>query len=156
MMFREPAWLNAAKVDEALGILEIAGSEHHPRIIEYHAHTNLHASTDEVPWCSSAVCTWLQESGYVSTRSARARSWLRWGLALLTPALGCVVVIQRGGGNQPGPKDFTATGHVGLLTGWSDTQLEILGGNQSNRVCTKTYPIGRLLGYRWPDHLSNA
>lgn len=150
-MSYEPPWLRGARRDMDLGVLEIAGPEHHWRILEYHARTGLHASTDEVAWCASAVCAWLEESGVRSTRSARARSYLGWGIPIKTPALGCVVIIKRGGTTQPGPKNHTAQGHVGLLVDCDADSIDILGGNQSNRVCIKSYPLDRLLGYRWPE-----
>lgn len=38
-----------------LGVRELAGSKHNPRIIEYHKATSLKATQDEVSWCSSFV-----------------------------------------------------------------------------------------------------
>lgn len=150
-MIYEPPWLQLARKDARLGILEVPGVQHHSRILEYHDHTTLHATTDEVPWCASAVCAWLEESDYLSTRSARARSYLRWGQRLMTPALGCIVIIKRGGGNQPGPEDIRAKGHVGLFVDMpTPHEMIVLGGNQSNQVCERTYRLERLLGFRWP------
>lgn len=145
-----PPWLEIAEAEMALGVWEVAGNQHDPRILVYHSFTSLRATTDEVPWCSSAMCFCMEEAGPRSTRSARARSWLRWGIALEQPAHGCIVVMKRGGGNQPGPEVIEAQGHVGLLVG-TPTPRDILvaGGNQSNGFNVKPYPVERVLGYRW-------
>jgi len=150
-MAYEPPWLLGARRDMELGVLEIrGGDQHHWRILEYHANTTLHATTDEIAWCASSTGTWLIESGFQSTNSARARSYLRWGISLSHPAHGCIVVTKRGGKNQPGPKVIDATGHVGLLVGITAGFVDLLAGNQSNRVCIKSFPVEQVLGYRWP------
>ena len=146
-----PPWLEIARADAKLGVLEQRGAEHHQRIIEYHQHTTLRASTDEVPWCAAAMCCWLDEADHKSTKSARARSFLNWGLKLSTPAFGCIVIIKRGGANEPGPDVLDAKGHVGIFVDMpTPHEIIILGGNQSNQVCERTYPLSRLLGFRWP------
>lgn len=150
-MSYEPAWLTLAK--EELGTLEIPGPEHHPRILEYHETTTLQASTDEVPWCSSFVSWCILNCGLslTSTRSAWARSWLRWGIGSTIPAGGCIVVMKRGGRHQPGPEVIQATGHVGFFIDRPDLKtITVLGGNQRNSVCERDYPAGRVLSYRWP------
>ena len=144
-----PAWLRWA--DSERGVKERRGAEHHPRVLFYHEFTTLRATTDEVPWCASFVCASLEAGADIeSTRSARARSFLNFGLQLEIPAFGCVTVIKRGGPNQPGPSVLDAQGHVGLLVDIEEEWIYILGGNQSNEVCVSRYPIQRVLGYRWP------
>jgi uncharacterized protein (TIGR02594 family) len=149
-----PPWLLVAQLEEALHVKEIPGGAHEDRIIMYHDHTNLDAETDEVPWCSSFVnyCVTTCGVDLKTTRSARARSWLRWGVGLGYPCLGCIVVLKRGGSNQPGPDVINAQGHVGFFVGYQETaqgHISVLGGNQSDRVCTFAYPADRVLGYRW-------
>ena len=147
-----PPWLLVANLEEALRVQEIPGPSHDQRIILYHAHTKLTATTDEVPWCSSFCCYCVDTCGLpiTSTKSARARSWLEWGIQLDFPALGCVVVMKRGGPDQPGPEVIDATGHVGFFAGFDDSGgVLVRGGNQKNRVCTWSYPAERILGYRW-------
>jgi len=133
--------------------MEIEGEEDHPRIVEYHSTTALGASDDETPWCSSFV-NWCVSSCFDGTGSARARSWLRWGVPLLFPALGCIVVLKRGGDGQPGSETIDAPGHVGFFVGGefppNNGTIHIWGGNQGNEVCERSYPLKRLLGYRWP------
>ncbi len=150
-MIYTPPWLEIARRDMQRGILEIAGRKHHPRILEYHDRTSLDASTDEVPWCASAVCCWLEESDRSSTGSARARSFLKWGTRLSEPAFGCITIIKRGGRNQPGPDVINAMGHVAIFIDMNTpTEMTLLGGNQGDRVCERSYSLDRLLGWRWP------
>ncbi len=143
-----PDWLRRAIHDLArFDIIEIPGDEHHPRILEYHSHTNLKATQDEVAWCSAAVCCWLEESGFQSTRSAAARSFEKYGETLEVPLPGAIAVYWRG----RTPQGWQ--GHVGLwLARASRTHDLIVGGNQSNTVGLQTYPTRRLLCWKWPCH----
>jgi uncharacterized protein (TIGR02594 family) len=85
----------------------------------------------------------LEQAGEKSTKSAAARSYLNWGHEISTPLLGCVAVLVRG--------ENPSQGHVGFVVGVEpDGDLQILGGNQSNSVCVRKYPRGRLLSLRMP------
>ncbi len=137
----EPGWYGIA--ERELGETEIRGSDHNPRIIEYHATTTLAATTDEVPWCSSFVNWCFKQVHTEGTRSAAARSWLRWGKSLTEPRKGCVVVFS----SSRGPR----SGHVGFFERLSGNHIVVLGGNQANSVNLSSYPMSRLLGYRWPS-----
>lgn len=141
----EPTWLMRARRE--IGIKEIVGLKHHPRILEYHNATRLHAKEDEVAWCSAFVCWVMEGSGIASTRSAAARSWLGWGLDLSEPRPGCVVVLERH------TKDNPNAAHVGIYVGPGEEvgTIMVLGGNQSNQVCIKSYTKERVMAYRWPD-----
>ncbi len=145
-------WLRIAH--QQLGVTEIPGERHNQKILDYHGVTTLKATSDEVFWCSSFICWCFEEAGIRSTRSARARSWLRWGasLSLRYIPLGAVCVFNRGG-----PHDASvieASGHVGFFI--SDEGAErilILGGNQGNAVSYRTYGRKDLLGVRWPKQI---
>lgn len=136
----DPLWLRLARRE--LGISEIAGPEHNPRILEYHDHTSLDAERDEVHWCSSFVNFCIQQAGLTGTRSAMARSWLKWGRPIDEPRPGCVVVLRRG---KP------PSGHVGFFIKEENNRLFLLGGNQGDRVCIVSFPRWDVIGYRWPD-----
>lgn len=143
-----PAWLERAHAE--LGVEEIPGSEHNPRIIEYGKAVTLKVTTDEIFWCSNYV-NWSFMGICDRTRSAMARSWLRWGIALGYPAIGCVGVLKRGGGKQPGPELIEAPGHVGFFMGYDDNGwVRLLNGNVGDKVCITAYPPERVLGFRWP------
>ncbi len=137
-------WFEIAKGE--IGVEEIPGSAHNPRIIEYHATTTLRATSDEVAWCSAFVNWSLQQAGYGGTNSAAAKSWLRWreGKAINTPRTGCIVIFDRG--TQPWQ------GHVAFYVGENGSEhIYVLGGNQSNQVKISSYRKRKIVGYRWPE-----
>jgi uncharacterized protein (TIGR02594 family) len=149
-----PPWLLIAELEQALRVQEIPGDKHAERILMYHDHTSLDAETDEIAWCSAFVCYCIDTCSLPieSTNSARARSWLGYGQRLSYPALGCIVVMKRGGAGQPGRDVLDAQGHVGFFAGFDrQGHVRVLGGNQSNRVNTKPFPVERVLDYRWPS-----
>jgi len=126
-----------------MGVRELKGPrKHNKRIVEYHYATSLKATADEVPWCASFVCWCLESSGVRSSRSARARSYEKWGKGIEKPTVGCVVVLSRG----RNPKQ----GHVGFYVKEDDKSVYVLGGNQSDEVNVSKYSKSRVLGYRVP------
>lgn len=148
-----PPWLHRALSD--VGVREIPGAQHHPRILRYLETVGLSRHGDETPWCSAAVATWMAESGVpIDEITGMARSWLRWGNALSVPLHGCVAVLWRGKVSGP-------SGHVGLVAHAEGERLLLVGGNQSpggqgpGKVCLAWYPKGRVLGYRWPKDLDD-
>ena len=135
-----PNWLACAY--QEVGVLETPGADTTKRIIEYHSVTSLKATSDEVPWCSSFVSWCLEQAGIESTRSAAARSYLKWGYLLKEPKEGCIVIMGR--------TSNPLKGHVGFWIGESDLQTCVLGGNQKDQVCELMFPKGLVLSYRWP------
>ena len=125
-----------------LGVQEHIGIAHNPRILEYHQATSLKASSDEIPWCASFVNWCLQEAGVRGTNSASARSFLDWGhdVLLEDAKQGDIVIFSRGSNPR--------LGHVGFYAGRTATTINVLGGNQSNRVSLAAYPISKLLSLR--------
>ena len=107
---------------------------------------------DEVPWCSAFanfICWMLR---LPRSKSLRARSWLLVGEAI-TVSSGAkvgfdVVVLKRGGPNQPGPDVLEAQGHVGFFAGLNSNHVAVLGGNQADSVNTSFYDVNRILGIR--------
>ena len=105
---------------------------------------------DEVPWCSAFanyIC-WLAR--LPRSKSLLARSWLGIGKGIFLDDAkpGDIIVLQRGTGDQPGPENTTASGHVGFYAGRQSDLIEVLGGNQSDQVKISRYPKSRLLGVR--------
>lgn len=141
-MIVEPRWLLVA--EEELGIKEVEGQKkHNPRILAYHATTNLGATDDETAWCSGFVNWAMLAAGHEGTGRANARSWMDWGQGLSEPAHGCITVLWR-----VSRGDWR--GHVGFLVGIEREQVYLLGGNQKNSVSIQPYPCKRVLGFRWP------
>ena len=134
----EPLWMKV--VHGELGVKEVPGSGDNPRIVEYHAETELHASKDAIAWCSSFANWVMKQVGIKGTRSAAALSWRSWGTKLSQPKYGCIVVFDHGGGH----------GHVTFFEKWDGSYLVCTGGNQSDSVRTSKYSTGEVVAYRWP------
>lgn len=134
-----------------VGIREIEGTASNPHVL---AMLRLDANWpqgDDVAWCSAFMnyVAWLLR--LPRSKSLRARSWLLVGRAIeLTEAEPGfdVVILKRGGGNQPGPEVIEAQGHVGWYAGTEGDRVLLLGGNQSDSVSIGRYPAGRILGIR--------
>jgi uncharacterized protein (TIGR02594 family) len=137
--------LNIAIQECNRNVIEFAGTNHNPRILEYHSATSLNATTDEIPWCASFVNWCLREAGIEGTFSAQARSFLKWGLTIPLEKIeaGDIVVFARG--------NNSTSGHVAFFLEWSSERkncINIIGGNQSNRVSMATFSTQRLLSVR--------
>lgn len=126
-----------AAAKSQMGIAELSGKLHSKAILGYHAETTLKATDDETPWCSSFANWITKQCGVTGTRSAAAKSWMKWGKELKTPVKGCIVVFTRTGG-----------GHVSFYDHEDKDFIYCLGGNQGDMVCIAAYRKDRLLGYR--------
>jgi uncharacterized protein (TIGR02594 family) len=137
--------------ERCLGLTEIPGVADNPRVLAMLQLDQSWPEHDEVPWCSAflnEICWWLR---LPRSKSLLARSWLAVGqpIELEAAEVGFdVVVLQRGGGDQPGPENTTAPGHAGFYAGRDGNQILVLGGNQANTVSVESYPTARLLGVR--------
>ncbi len=142
-----PVWLEIA--ESLIGIKEIAGSEHHPMIVEFlKTATRGKILPDETPWCSAFLNYVLIRAGFRPTYSLAAKDWLNWGRKLDSPRKGCIAVLDR---DNPNAEDWQ--GHVGLYlrTDYADNRVLLLGGNQDNRVYNKWYDMDLVVGWRWPN-----
>lgn len=134
----ELPWIRIARAE--LGVLEIKGDEHNPRIIEYHSTTGKFQD-DETPWCSSFVNWVITQAGLKGTNSARAASWKDWGQKLNKPAYGCIGVRIRPNGS----------GHVGFIVGkLKNGRLVSLGDNQNDSVDYSNYSEGFFQYFVYP------
>lgn len=135
-------WLDIARKE--LGVREIVGGKHNPRVLEYHAATRLGAKTDEVPWCASFVGWCLQQAGLESTRSAAAKSYATYGSStFLMP--GAIIVFG------PHDPDAVGTGHVGFVNAMAQgAYVEVISGNCNNAVRLKKYRWADAVAVRWP------
>lgn len=128
------------------GTKEIKGSADNPKIIEmYRAVGHDWVEHDEVAWCAAFVGFCLEKAGLPSTRKLNARSYLAWGekVAGVEQAKeGDIVVFTRGAS--------TAQGHVAFFLRAVGTQVEVLGGNQSDAVTVARYARSRIIGIRRP------
>ena len=122
------------------GVTEIPGPKSNERIDEYHKSCG-YSHRDDVPWCSSFVNWCLEKAGIKGTKNPMARSWLNWGYPVDEPKKGDVVIFWR---NSPD----SSSGHVGFYVNKYGDLIEVLGGNQGNKVSYAYYSESRLLGYR--------
>lgn len=139
-MRTEPGYLRIARKD--VGIKEIKGPQHHPRILEWLTRLKAWWRDDETPWCGVALAGWLAEAGLPYPRAYyRALEWADYGRQSTAPLLGAIAVLSRTGG-----------GHVGIVTGVSGdrSKVRLLGGNQSDAVCEAWFDATRVVSYRLP------
>lgn len=128
-----------------LGIKEVAGPRDNPKIMEMYASVGHDwVEHDETAWCAAFVGHCLEKAGIRSTRALNARSYLTFGepVAVTDAREGDIVVFERGSSSWQG--------HVAFFIKATATQIEVLGGNQSNGVTIARYPRSRLLGIRRP------
>jgi uncharacterized protein (TIGR02594 family) len=132
---------------EEIGTRELKGDKHNPDVVQYFADVgHSWVKDDETAWCAAFVGAMLERVKLPSTRKLNARSYLDWGdpVDLESARAGDIVVFSRG--NPAGWQ-----GHVGFFVRVEGTNIEVLGGNQSDQVIVARYPISRLLGVRrWP------
>jgi uncharacterized protein (TIGR02594 family) len=138
----DPSWVAIAR--GYVGLLEIAGGRHNPKVLEWWRAVGASwFKDDETPWCGAFVGGVLAEAGIsplAKGAGASARAWLNFGARLDRPAVGCIVVFERAGG-----------GHVGFVVGKEQRgNLMVLGGNQGDGVNIRPFATARVLGYRWP------
>jgi uncharacterized protein (TIGR02594 family) len=144
----KPEWLKVA--ESYIGVKEIGGAEHEPRIVQFLKSVNGNKLTaDETNWCSAFVNFVMQKAGFLPAESLAARDWLKWqwGRKISGPALGAIVVLKREGGEG-------WEGHVGFVAGWDKTRVQVLGGNQGDKVCELWFSQAEVLGYMWPQMLA--
>ena len=144
-MADKPSWLS--KAESYVGLKEISGPKNNATVVDFWKKIHLNSiSNDEVPWCAAFVGAVLEEDGITSSRSGLAKSYLRWGVPLNTPVLGCIVVFTRKGG-----------GHVGFVEGIDKNgNIYVLGGNQSDAVNVKLFKTTNVVGYRWPSNTKES
>lgn len=138
---KDAPWMVAANAE--VGVKEYAGPDDNPRIVEYFTATNIgapYSENDETPWCSAFTNWALKQAGVPGTNSAAAASWRNWGHELEHGQYGCIVVMERPGGN-----------HVGFYVRESAQGVSVLGGNQSDAVNIKIFPWESITNFRWPD-----
>jgi len=92
-------------------------------------------------WCADFVNFVLRRSGYPTTNSRAAKSFLDYGKRIDTPRVGAIVVLRRGANN----------GHVGIVRGTDGAgNIIVISGNHGNKVWESPYPKDRVLGYVVP------
>ena len=137
-----PLWLQYAL--EELGISESGQVAENPKILNYFKEVDHPDITkDETPWCAAFVGAMLERSNLKSTKSLMARSYLDWGQKCGQAKLGTIAVFKRG--------NSKVLGHVGFVMDETENHIQLLSGNQNNKVSIAAYNKDKLLGLRWPS-----
>lgn len=152
-----PGWIRTARGQ--IGVHEIKGSKHDPRIMDYiRTCENVQGTAAQrrfveregeegVEWCSAFVNWCLRQNGITGTNHAAASSWKHWGTELSGPKRGAIV----------GFKWQTSTGiaHVAFCDE-ENGRFYMLGGNQTDgdrsggQVSRRPLPTSNARFYRWP------
>lgn len=140
-----------ARALQYIGTHEIVKGLLNPIVREFFSHTRFPADqvTSKTAWCAAYASTVLDLSSLKAARTARARDFLSYGVALKRPVYGALLVFSRG---SNGPDDPRA--HVAFCVSEKfedgDPEVLALGGNQNNMVCVQPKKTDTLLGVRWP------
>lgn len=132
-----------------IGTVEGPGPENNPVIMEMYASVGHDwVEHDSVAWCAAFVGHCIERAGLRSTRKLTARSYLDWGVpvAIEDAQPGDIAVIPRGSSSWQGHVFFIERIEGGWVWG--------LGGNQSDAVNVKRYPVSKLLGVRRAGHVA--
>ena len=99
-----------------------------------------------IPWCAGFVNAILARSGYETSGSLMARSFLNYGVVTKEPEIGDIVVTKRGSNQM--------AGHVGFFEGYEWFEgvkyIKVYGGNTAKSVQVGYFPVNKILGYRKP------
>ena len=126
-----------------IGLSEGPGPADNPAIMEMYASVGHDwVEHDSVAWCAAFVGHCLERAGIRSTRKLTARSYLNWGIPveIADAQQGDIGVIPRGRSSWQG--------HVFFIDRIEGAWVWGLGGNQSDAVNIKRYPVSKLLGVR--------
>ena len=126
-----------------IGLSEGPGPADNPAIMDMYASVGHDwVEHDTVAWCAAFVGHCLERAGIRSTRKLTARSYLNWGIPveIADAQQGDICVIPRGRSSWQG--------HVFFIDRIEGAWVWGLGGNQSDAVNIKRYPVSKLLGVR--------
>jgi len=144
-LLKEPAPRMLLEALKIFGTKETVGPNHNPVIMGWAKELGVDKIylSDEMPWCGLAHCLIAQRAHkvmpFVGYEIIRAKSWLKWGNAVLKgdAMLGDTLVFERPNGH-----------HVGLYVGEDKDCYHVLGGNQSNSYSITRINKSRLAGVR--------
>jgi uncharacterized protein (TIGR02594 family) len=136
--------IDVARDEMALDVRELPGPRDNPRIVMYHATTRGGAAGDETAWCSSFVNFCVHQVGFQGTDSKAARSWhdQDWHQEVDVPEQGDIVVFDR----RPLDPNERPGGHVGFFISQDEDTIQVLGGNQGDRIRIASYPKNGVSG----------
>ena len=133
-----------------IGVCEQAGADSNKTILEFARRADIKwYNSDEIAWCAIFVNAMCDIVGLPETKSALAKSFLKWGKSIsiedaAKDNTNVIAIFHRGNPNSH-------TGHVGILKQISDDRKTalILGGNQSDKVCVQSFRLdSKFIGFR--------
>ena len=134
-----------------IGTTEGPGPADNPVIMEMYASVGHDwVEHDSVAWCAAFIGHCVEQAGIKSTRKLTARSYLDWGIAIdvADAQQGDIGVILRGTSSWQG--------HVFFIDRIEGAWVWGLGGNQSDAVNVKRYPVSKLIGVRRAGNVAPA
>jgi len=136
-----------------MGLKEIKGRAHNPRIIEMFQQVgHPEINNDETAWCAAAVGAWLIEAGFpVPPRASNlmAMSYEQYGVKADEFTPGAICVFYRTAKRE---RDWRR--HVGIAVSQTDKSIKVIGGNQSNSVSVRTFRKSDLVAMRLPVEMT--
>jgi len=132
-----------------IGTTEGPGPENNPAIMEMYGSVGHDwVEHDSVAWCAAFVGHCLEQAGIRSTRKLTAQSYLNWGVSVEIGDAqpGDIGIIPRGRSSWQG--------HVFFIDRVEGPWVWGLGGNQSDAVNIKRYPVSKMLGVRRAGHIA--
>jgi uncharacterized protein (TIGR02594 family) len=150
----EAPWFDVAKAEEAKNISEANSND---TIVAYFNATDISPkpTSASTPWCGAFAAFCMKGAGPVAAASipkgaAQAARWKGWGAGISWQSgevpQGAVVVLS--------PTSETGgSGHVGFFVQFlqDGKKVELLGGNQSNKVTRTPFDASRIAAVRWLD-----
>jgi uncharacterized protein (TIGR02594 family) len=149
----EAAWFDVALEEEKKKVDELDPASK-PVILGYFNATDLTPKPTSVatPWCGAFAAHCMATSNNpVPTGAAAARSWKSWGVGLPAGTTdiprGAVIVLS------PAPPGTGSTGHVAFFNQFVEggAKVELLGGNQSNKLIRTPFSVSKIAAIRWID-----
>lgn len=94
-------------------------------------------ATDRTPWCAALVNWCLKRASRRNTNSASSGSFRCFGASSPAPAVGDIAVFKNAGEDEP----CRGKGHVAFWLADLGDSVQVLGGNQGDKVKVSKFPV---------------
>lgn len=131
------------------GVAEVVGAGSNRTIMAWRDELNAAGvvisgySDDDIPWCGLFAAIVAHRAGKAVPKNPLwARNWVNFGVPVVSPALGDMLVYERPGGG----------GHVNWYLGEDASTYYGIGGNQTNAVTVTRIVKRRCIAVRRPHY----